>query len=179
MNQKDKFLGFLGAIDAPVTLIESIRDAFLLLESEDQKYECRIEFKASDRDRSLEKMLEVYNGNTSGIFVLDQEGDSIPPVMSVYSSNPVGGNRTHNIEYDITADGISSIILRASDNGRFEAMRDSIKSLLENLGKLGNGGHSFDIRFYPNSLHGKMKRFGWDGDGADRIDTDSIKITKV
>ena len=62
---------------------------------------------------------------------------------------------------------------------RFEAMRDSIKSLLENLGKLGNGGHSFDIRFYPNSIQGKMKRFGWDGDGADRIDTDSIKITKV
>lgn len=176
MNKKDKFLGFLANLNAPSTLTESIREAFLLLESEDEKFECRIEFTGNDSNGSLEDIIQVYNGNQSGIFVLDQEGDALPSVMAVYSSNPVGGNRSHSMEYDISADGIYSIILRASDKERFEAMRDSIKSLLENLGKLGNGGHSFDIRFYPNNIQAKMKRFGWDGDGSDRIDIDSIKI---
>lgn len=179
MNQKDKFLGFLDKVPAPATLVESIREAFLLLESEDEKYECKIEFTASDRDGSLIKLLEMYNGNLSGVFIMDQENAPVPPTMSVLNSNPKGGNRTHSIEYDISADGTSSIIIRASDKGRLESVRDSIKSLLQNLGDLGNGGHSFEIRFYPNSPQGKMKIFGWDGDGADRIDTDSIKITKV
>lgn len=179
MNQKDKFLGFLDKVTTSTTLVESIREAFLLLESEDEKYECKIEFNASDREGSLQKLLEMYNGTIAGIFVLDQENSPVPPTVAISNSNPPHGNRTHRIEYDISADGTSSIIIRASDKYRLEKVRDSIKSLLEYLGKLGNGGHSFEIRFYPNSTHGKMKMFGWDGDGADRIDIDSIKITKL
>ena len=182
MNKQEKFLNFLQNLNntSNTALIESISTAFLLLESaENETHECKIEFTCSNREGSLEKILDVYNGDQSGILVLDQEECDIPPVTHVYNSNPVGGNRTSSIEYDISADGISTIIVRASDKDRLENTRDSIKTLLQNLGELGNGGHSYDIRFYPNNTQAKMKRFGWDGDGSDRIDLDSIKVKKL
>lgn len=180
MNQKDKFLGFLDKVTAPATLVESIREAFLLLESEEENYECKIEFKGKDSNGTLNELIQLYNGDQSGVIVLDQEDATIPPTMSVLRGpSSASGNRHHSIEFDETADGEFAIVIRASDDYRLERARDSIKALLQGLGDLGNCGHTFDIRFYPNSPQAKKKMFQWDGDGADRIDTDSIKITKV
>jgi len=42
----------------------------------------------------------------------------------------------------------------------------TVKSMLEYIGKIGNGGHSFKIVIDPSSKGDHRKEFYWDGDGG-------------
>lgn len=53
---------------------------------------------------------------------------------------------------------------------------DAVKSLLEYIQKIGNGGHSFDIVVDPENSEYR-KKFDWDGDGSDKIS--KITATEV
>jgi len=47
---------------------------------------------------------------------------------------------------------------------------DKLSSLLEYIKRTGNIGHSFSIVVDPDDSKYK-KEFGWDGDGADKIES--------
>jgi hypothetical protein len=49
---------------------------------------------------------------------------------------------------------------------------DQLKAIVNAIGKCGNAGHSFEIVIDPDSTkeEGGNIRFGWDGDGSDRIE---------
>ena len=51
----------------------------------------------------------------------------------------------------------------------------SIKKLIEYIGKNGNTGHSFSIVVDPDGDDDQKKMFGWDGDGSDYIDRVEIE----
>lgn len=52
---------------------------------------------------------------------------------------------------------------------------ETIKRLIEHIGKLGNVGHSFSIVVDPDATKEEGKEtFGWDGDGSDRIESVEI-----
>lgn len=46
----------------------------------------------------------------------------------------------------------------------------TLKSLIEAIGKHGNGGHTYDIVLDPD-YKDETETFCWDGDGSDRIDS--------
>lgn len=46
--------------------------------------------------------------------------------------------------------------------------QDKVKSLLDYIGQIGNGGHTFTIDVDPETSD-TNKKFDWDGDGSDRI----------
>jgi hypothetical protein len=50
---------------------------------------------------------------------------------------------------------------------------DSLENLLRHIQKAGNVGHSFSIIVDPKSKDATT--FGWDGDGADRIEDINVK----
>jgi len=53
---------------------------------------------------------------------------------------------------------------------------NKLEDLINYIGKIGNPGHSFTIDVDPGS--DTNKKFGWDGDGSDRIIKVSIAYEK-
>ena len=54
--------------------------------------------------------------------------------------------------------------------------QDKIKSILDYIGQIGNGGHTFTIDVDPESSE-TNKKFDWDGDGSDRVvSVDSVEM---
>ena len=64
----------------------------------------------------------------------------------------------------------------------FECTKVSAKEelipLITYIGKNGNVGHSFGIVVDPDDSENR-KSFGFDGDGASRIEIDSIKMENI
>ncbi|HUW43145.1 MAG TPA: 2'-5' RNA ligase family protein, partial [Thermoplasmata archaeon] len=54
----------------------------------------------------------------------------------------------------------------------------SLAKLLRCIQEIGGIGHSFDIQLNPDDPRPGDRRFGFDGDGSDRIDSDTIKVSK-
>ena len=54
----------------------------------------------------------------------------------------------------------------------------ALAKLLRHISKTGAIGHSFEIQVDPGLAKPGDRRFGFDGDGSDRIDEDTIKVSK-
>ena len=67
-------------------------------------------------------------------------------------------------EYEVDENGHVEIKIITNDAGA-----EALVPLIAYIGDIGNVGHSFSIIVDPDMVENK-KTFGWDGDGADRID---------
>lgn len=122
-------------------------------------------------------MLDLFKGDKRGILVFDQEEGG-------YDDGKIDAIRVLtglDLSYEIVSERemYSTITIRVSPREhdsmsdvarRLNRAKTSVSNLLIALGKNGNSGHSFDVRFYPDSLQAKVEQFGWDGDGSDFVD---------
>lgn len=54
---------------------------------------------------------------------------------------------------------------------------EQLIQILKAIGEHGNAGHSYTVVIDPEAdLSDRISKVGWDGDGSDYLDIDSIKI---
>lgn len=159
--------------------------AEIIRRAEPSVEEVKIEFRCR-QDGSLPRILDMFKGEKKGILAFDPTGDfkggRVPAVQVVPNLDLAydfqEGNKNDK-------DTKSWIILRVQPKGEFDSEEDVKKRLerykgliigvLQNLGEIGNTGHSFEIVFYPDNPQAKIEKFGWDGDGSDYINLDDLK----
>jgi hypothetical protein len=149
-----------------------------LTESEDDResFTKTVSFEYRNTEGSIDRILELYKAGKKGVMLLDPDGDMDEPVTAFIRS----GNYTFSVTDIEDEDSKSSkrceITTENSSKRWLDAKANSIKDLFEKIAGLGNCGHSYSMKFVPVNNQAKIKEIGWDGDGSDYIDTDSIKI---
>ena len=173
-------------------LIETITKAYrLCFENEEEKvHEKKLTFKFRNSDDSVKEIFDLFKSGNRGVLLLDPDGDMDEPVAAFVTKEhkPNAGtytNRFRTYEMTITKDDDEDddskmkkceIVVKSNDKEDAERTINNFKNLFDNIGKIGNSGHSYGIKFVPNNDQAKIQNVGWDGDGSDFIDTKSIKI---
>ncbi len=192
MKKMMKFKNFLESVktDENAALIEAITQGIALIESEEIDepvfHEKTLTFDFRDYDDAMETLIGLYQDKHHGILILDPEGDMEEPVAAFVipqrKPGDSGVNRYLTYDVDITEPDEDrnrqcTVTIKSNEKERVDEVANILKKLIEDVGGLGNCGHSFEIRFIPINNRVKGKSIGWDGDGSDYIDTDSIKIS--
>ena len=183
------FIGFLAKFkdSSNSPLIESIESGYKLLYESSNTDSGKISVECRDSNGTLNDLLKLYKeSKVSGTFILDPESHKPTAIhLQRISKNNPSANISHsidiekieNVHKDDTKRIKYEITITATSSDRCNSVIESLKELFTELGKYGNGGHTYDIQFVPHS-QGKMKMFCWDGDGSDFIDIDSITVSK-
>lgn len=185
MHKSTKFLNFLESLANPdnLSVINKIEYAFLMLtEAENSSseynklvslsdYTSLVTFTGNDAYNTISDLVNLYKDKKLGNLIIDDEAEE-PTMVSVH-------NYHNNVEItsgDYEGKKAYSVKITGDDDKSVDKVANAIAKLMYSLGSHGNGGHSYGIKFVPNSPQAKIKTFGWDGDGSDRIDIDGIEI---
>jgi len=191
----EKFINFLNQFHTeennPVieSIIAGYKACFESDEKEETCHEKKLTFKFRDGEHTVDQLLALFKNKQKGILILDPEGDMDIPatafVIPEFKSKPDSYKnrfRTYEFSQYENDDEKSNmkkceIIVKSEEKEKVDRAIDNFKQLFDEMGSIGNCGHSFSIKFVPNNNQAKIREFGWDGDGADYIDTKSIKIS--
>lgn len=135
-----------------------------------------VTFEGNDGYDQIKEIINLYSKGVDGIIVLDMDAigydDYVPTVYGVRSRgckiSYSRGELEDRFGYSIKIEGES--------DEKVSSVSKNIASLLHDIGSIGNGGHSYAVSFIPKSSNAKIRHFGWDGDGSDRIDLDTLQI---
>lgn len=152
------------------SLVESVITNYKsIFESDDVKTRI-LAIKCRDRDNHLRTILDFVASNTlSGNFIVDPESEkpTLIRMLAVRDSEKITVDKN-----EVDGDVVFNVSVTSTNDERIEM----IKTLVRTFGEYGNCGHSFGSQFIPLGRC-KPRQFCWDGDGADYIDTKSLKIT--
>lgn len=186
------FQRFLESVktDENAGLIEAIMRGHALIEAEESEepefYEKTVTFDFRNYENAVKQLMDLYQSEHRGILILDPEGDMEEPVTAfvIPQRKPGTSGVNRYLMYDVNItepdehrNKTCTIVIKSNEQERVDKTAKSIKKLFEDIGGLGNCGHYFEIRFVPINNRVKSKSIGWDGDGSDYVDTDSIKIS--
>lgn len=169
------------------SLIDVIRKGYYtIFESDEEKknYEKTISFKFRNSDGSIKRLLDMFKTKKRGILLIDPDGDHKEPIACylIPERKPedykYSDYNTYNVSITDDEDGkpTCEILVKSSDKERLNKVIENFNKLFNNIGSIGNCGHSYDIKYIPNDSHAKIDYVGWDGDGSDYLDVESIKI---
>jgi hypothetical protein len=144
--------------------------AYLKKASEGDNFTCEVSFKGNDSYKSFETLIKIFSAGKEGVLVFDL--DSYSGITEAIPISRIGVT----IEKDEAADGVITFVLSSPNNHLLKNATFRLASSLRLLGQHGNGGHSYEVYFFPTHPAAKREVFGWDGDGSDRIDLDSITV---
>jgi hypothetical protein len=177
--ERKNFKNFLESLKRPnnEVLLEAITKAYSAVhENEEESFAKTVSFEYRNTEGSIDRILELYKAGKKGVMLLDPDGDMDEPVTAFIRS----GNYTFSVtdidDEDSKCSKKCEITTENSSKKWLDAKANSIKDLFEKIAALGNGGHSYSMKFVPVNNQAKIKEIGWDGDGSDYIDTDTIKI---
>jgi len=127
----------------------------------------------------------MFKTKKRGVLLIDADGEEKEPVACylIPERKPEDSEYSKSLTYDVSIltdeedrRKKCEILVKSNDKGRLKDAMDNFERLFKNIGDIGNTGHSYEIKYVPNSNQGKIDTVGWDGDGSDYIDTKSIKI---
>lgn len=150
----------------------------LLFESSDKIYEYQLTFSGSDRDNRISKLINFIKKGKKGILVFDEIGEK-PNIIALKKIDFDTQYFSITYNYSEIKQKINGTInIKTSDNYIGKSLIANLKQALIYLGQLGNPGHSFSVTFYsPIGL--KTNVLGWDGDGNDLINLNTIKEKEI
>ena len=126
-----------------------------------------ITVKCRDRENHLRDILNFLSKNKlSGNLIVDSESEK-PTLIRIF-----GVRDGESIKIDRTEDD-GEVTFTITVISKMDSRLDTIKSTINAFGDYGNAGHSYESQFVPIG-RGNIKIFGWDGDGADFVDTKSL-----
>lgn len=112
-------------------------------------------YKGEGMGRILEYLSE--NGSGQQLIKLDQI-DKLNGIDLIFDTLKIS-----NLKLEIPKDNKYGNEYTASFNCTYEVANNILK-LIYNLKKLGDGGHSYEVKI-------NKKSFSWDGDGSDRVNS--------
>lgn len=195
MDKLKLFENFLDSLKGhdDDSLIEAVKKGAQIYFENDGKeekvHEKTLTFKLRDGEGTVSRILELFKGKQNGTLLLDPEGDLKEPVAALvikeYQTKPDSYSHRYRLyDFEIIdpedeGDKMKTCKINVKSNKKedIDRVMNNFKQLFDDIGSLGNGGHSYGIKFVPNSNQAKIREFGWDGDGSDFIDTKSIKIS--
>ena len=187
----DKFKPYLESLrtDSNSSVIDVIDKAYYHIFESDEDLEKNhkkvITFNFTNSDNSVNIILDMYKTKKRGVLLLDPDGDLKEPAVAflIPECKPQDSKYGKYLTYDVSiyekeGDRLKEceIVIESNDKERLERAVDTLKKLFKDIGDIGNCGHSYEIKYVPNSNQAKIDTVGWDGDGSDYIDTKSIKV---
>lgn len=189
MDRSEQFKLFLESLktDSNTETINTLIEGFTLIESEDKKFEKTISVNFRNSNDSLKLILDLFKSGKSGILLIDPESDNDDvDAVRVRGEAWFGEDRRPIRSYDVNftesededdKTETCTIKITTDSKNNLDYAVNTFKKLFELIASYGNGGHSYIMKFIPNSNQAKSHVIGWDGDGSDYLDPDSIKIT--
>ena len=192
MKNMQIFKNFLESVktDQHSALIEAITQGIALIEAdesgESEFHEKTLSFTFRNYENTMETLIGLYQDKHRGILILDPEADLEEPVTAfvIPQRKPGDSGVNRYLTYDVNItepdegkNRTCTITIKSNEKDTVDKTTDILKKLIEAVARLGNCGHYFEIRFVPINNRVKSTSMGWDGDGSDYIDTDSIQIS--
>jgi hypothetical protein len=189
MDKSEQFKLFLESLktDSNAETINTLIEGFALIESEDKKFEKTISVNFRNSDDSLKLILDLFKSGKHGILLIDPESDNDEvDAVRVRGEAWFGEDRRPIRSYDVKftesededdKTETCTIKITTDSKNNLDYAVNTFTKLFKLIAGYGNGGHSYVLKFIPNSNQAKSHVIGWDGDGSDFLDPDSIKIT--
>ena len=166
---------------------ENINISSIKIEStNDITYNKTIQVSYDSRENNFKKLIDIFKSKNDGILIIDTD-DNSSDINAIRVNKEITKNdgnriREYEVSYKNNEDKNNSdnekcyITVTSNEKDRVDQEINNFKKLFVLIGKIGNAGHSFNIKFIPNSTHADIKNIYWDGDGTDYINIGSIKI---